>query len=114
MSTVLANGQVAATATTMYTATTTDRLNILLRNTSSTNQETVQLTVKRNGGTSRNLPQFILAANESALVEGMPVESGDILQGTTTDATTVDYDVTGSGGSFSQQSALLIGSDTTL
>jgi hypothetical protein len=97
MSIVLANGQLPNTTTALSTATTTDRVNVLLRNTSGSLQETAQITVKRAGGTARNLPQFILAANESAIIEGLPVESGDIIQGTTTDATTVDYDITGMG-----------------
>lgn len=97
MSTTLANGQVASTATTVVTATTTDRLNILLRNTSGSLTETVQVTVKRQNGTARNLPQQILAPNEAAIIEGLPVEGGDVVQATTTDASTVDYDVTSQG-----------------
>jgi hypothetical protein len=93
----LANGQVAAAATAILTATTTDIVNVTLGNTSGASTETVQLTVLRNGGTARRLARVVLAPNEHAIISGIPVESGDIIKASATDATTVDYDVTGTG-----------------
>jgi hypothetical protein len=42
----------------------------------------------------------VLAPNEHAIISGIPVESGDIIKASATDATTVDYDVTGTGISY--------------
>jgi hypothetical protein len=97
MSKNLANGQVASSATAIYTATGPDCINILFGNTSGGSTETVVVTVLRNGGTSRNLFRAVLAPNEHAIIANLPVESGDIVRASATDAATVDYDVTGLG-----------------
>lgn len=48
-------------------------------------------------GTSRAYAQFVLGTNESADVLAEPVllETGDLIEGSSTSATTVDYVITG-------------------
>jgi hypothetical protein len=98
MSKVLANGQLAVSSTAMFTATGPDQVNITLANTSGSNNETIILKIQRTAtGTARRFARFVLNTNEWCLITGLPVESGDVLLGQTTDATTVDFDVSGQG-----------------
>jgi hypothetical protein len=97
MSKLLANGQLPSSKGTLFTATGPDVVNINVANSSGSNTETVILYVSRNAGTDRILRQVILNPNESAFLAGLPIESGDLIKGQTTDATTVDYDITGLG-----------------
>lgn len=97
MSLDLANGQVATSATAVFTATQTDLVTIIYRNTSASLTETLETTVLVNGGTARKLPRLSLAPDCSARLANIPVEDGDIIKAVTTDATTVDYLVYGCG-----------------
>lgn len=97
MSLTIANGQLATSATALATATGSDLWSLRLTNTSGSLTETVLITVLRQGGTARRVARIVLAPNEQAVVTNIPVESGDIVKGATTDATTVDYDLTGVG-----------------
>lgn len=99
----LANGQLAASAGTILAADTsphaTERtVNVTLTNTSSSQQETILLTVSRAGGTARRKARIVLGANEFAKMLNIPLDTVDSLAGETTHAATVDYDVSASAG----------------
>ena len=98
----LANGQLAASSGTVLGAETArgaERVvNVNLANTSASTTETVLLTVSRNGGTARRLDRIVLAPNESAKLLNVALDPPDVLAGSSTNATTVDYDITISAG----------------
>ena len=87
----VADGQVAASSTAIYTATAESTVNIRLANTSAVNTETVTMTVLRSGSTARRVARFVLAPNEQGFVYGLGLSNGDIVKASSTDATTVDY-----------------------
>jgi hypothetical protein len=97
MSLLIANGQLAVSATALATATGSDLWSLRLTNTSGSLTETVLVTVLRQAGTARRIARIVLAPNEQAVLSNIPVESGDVVKCATTDATTVDYDLTGVG-----------------
>jgi hypothetical protein len=88
----LANGQVAASATAIYTCAAQDaeRVSVLFRNVGGLS-ETLVVTVLPQGGTSRQVFRVVLAANEGCLIDGLIVEKDDILKAATSNATSVDY-----------------------
>lgn len=88
----LANGQVAASATAIYTCAAQDaeRVSVLFRNVGGLS-ETLAVTVLPQGGTSRQVFRIVLAANEGCLIDGLIVEKDDILKAATSNATSVDY-----------------------
>lgn len=102
---VLADGQVAATETAIITGLTAcattaadgggrltgNSLNITLSNTSASTTELVVVTLQRQAGTSRRIGRFTLLPNEQAFIVNQPIQPGDILLATTTNALTVDY-----------------------
>ncbi len=53
--------------------------------------ETVKLYVNHATGTSRRLPGVVLLTLESAVYEAFALEGGDLLEGETTNAASVDY-----------------------
>ena len=69
-----------------------------VHNTGSTT-ETVVIYVKRSGSSSRTVGRVILAQNEAADVldkdATLTLSTGDVIEGETTNATTVDYTITG-------------------
>lgn len=99
----VADGQLPSSAGSIYTVppfstnsgqALTRQVVVSLANTSSSLTETVTLTLKRvfAGGTVfRRVAQVVLAPNETALVQGVAMSPGDVLNGATTDAATVDY-----------------------
>ena len=91
-----ANGQVAATTTTIYTvpaSTVGYRPCVTFFNTNASSQ-TVILSYLPNGGSNRKIRQFILAQNESAVFdERMLLNAGDALQAISSNASAVDYTV---------------------
>jgi hypothetical protein len=91
----LGNGQVAASAAAIasWTGSQSYRTNATFANTSSSLTETLVVTVLRAGGTARRVCRAVLAPNEHLVVTGIVIDSGDTLKASTTDATTVDYDV---------------------
>lgn len=95
---ILADGQVAAVKTTIYTvpvATTAVIRTVAFVNVAVTT-ETVQLYYKPSGGTSRKFSQAQIAANEFAHEEDIgTMEAGDELEAETTNATSVDFTVMG-------------------
>jgi hypothetical protein len=96
----LANGQLATSSATLLSSTS-GRVSILCRNTSASLTETVVLTLAVAAGTARSLVRAVLAPNEALLVTNLPLDTADVLAGSTSDATTVDYLVTqGDGRGF--------------
>jgi hypothetical protein len=101
-----ADGQLAAAAAALFTAGQdlnypsdgSVSVSLSLCNTSGASAETVTITFQRQGGTARRIARVVLAANETATIQGIPMAMGDILLGVATDATTVDYLVGNSGG----------------
>lgn len=91
----LADGQVAASAGTIHTVTSTNegRVGMTFHNTGS-NSETVVVTLSRAGGTARRIARAVLAANEALVVTGFPVQAGDVIAAATTNASAADYVVT--------------------
>jgi hypothetical protein len=87
-----ADGQVTTTAT-QITAGVGDRaqrLNLKFCNVGGA-EETLVLTVSRNGGTARRLKRVVLAANEEFKLGGLALNKSDSLLGVTTNAASVDY-----------------------
>lgn len=88
----IADGQVAATATeiTAGSGDMAQRLNLTFCNTGS-QDETLVLTISRNGGTARRLKRVVLATEEQLEITGLPLNSTDSLLGVTSNASVVDY-----------------------
>ena len=103
---ILANGQVAATKTTIFVVDRADILRttkanverVTLFNTGSSEQ-TITVFVKKRFGTSRQLRQFILKKDESGEYiepgDGLPMENGDELEAIASTPNVVDYSVVG-------------------
>lgn len=97
----LADGQVATSVTALYTvpgATTAYLKSVTFLNTNAATQ-TLIVSVKRSGGTSRKVRQYTLAQNESAdYIEpgsALLLSTGDAVEAITTTGTAVDYTVSG-------------------
>lgn len=95
---VIGDGQLPAAKGTLYTVpvgTSTYIHNINVYNTNAATQ-TVQIFLNTSG-TSRRYRQFVLAQDESAEVFTQPVQlqTGDLVEGVTTNAAAVDYVLTG-------------------
>lgn len=100
----LADGQLAAAAASILAGTSIGnepvKVGIILANTGTVDQ-TVVITMQRSGGTARRIARAILKANESLVINGLPMQTDDTLLGVTTTASTVDYVVTSSSGVLS-------------
>ena len=94
---VLAEGQLASSKGTLYTvpaATSAYIKSITLYNTNASGQ-TIAIYLKP-GATSRQIRQIVLAQNESYSFDlSFVLESGDLIEGSSTNATAVDYVITG-------------------
>ena len=90
----LADGQVAATATEIATGPSDDggRVNLTFCNVGSA-EETLILTMSRNGGSARRLCRKVLAPNEELWLGGIPLNQSDSLKAATSNAEAVDYTV---------------------
>lgn len=97
---VLAEGQLPNSKTTLYTVpgATTAYVRFINANNTGATEEVVQFFV-RPGAASRRLGRYSLLANETARVLGqgevITLEAGDLIEGQTTTAATVDYVITG-------------------
>lgn len=96
----LADGQLASSKGTIYTAPTAKQAvikRITLVNT-HTSAETVNLYFKASGGTSRRIipkDTSLAASNMLVMDDEITLEAADILEGDTTTASKVDYVITG-------------------
>lgn len=92
---VLSDGQLpAAPATILTCPLMVQNINVILANTSASLTETITLTLTRQNvttPTARRVAEIVLGPNQLAYINGLPMNPGDLLGGTTTDATTVDY-----------------------
>lgn len=97
---VLADGQLANAKATLYTVpgATVAYIKFLSVHNVSGGSENVEIFVNTSG-TSRRIAYATLAANEGARVidkdETLILDAGDLLEGRTTNATSVDYVITG-------------------
>lgn len=100
----LADGQLAATAGAILLGSANGGgagVSVLLSNTAVTS-ETVVLTFKRSNGTARRIARAVLASGESLVVHNLQIEQDDTLLGQSTNASAVDYLITGEAeGTFS-------------
>lgn len=97
---VLADGQVASSKGTLYTVPASTVAYVSFFNIYNTNSSTQTVLVYINSsGTSRLWRRFELAENESAdlLDQGqrLVLEAADLIEATTTNATSVDYVIAG-------------------
>lgn len=93
----LADGQLPSSKGTLYTvpgATAAVPRTIKLCNTSGSTTEAVQIWVNTTG-TSRKVCNIQLSPGWSAEVEDLFLSTGDLIEGSTTTATTVDYSIGG-------------------
>lgn len=94
-----ADGQLATSSTAIFTGGQDTNYpsegNVVvclsLANTSSSLTQTILIKSQRQGGTARLIRRVVLAANESATIDNIPLMMGDVLLGQTTTASTVDY-----------------------
>ena len=97
----VADGQLAATSTTMYTAGVEGGpVNILLSNVGYS-EKTVILTVLRNGSTARRVRRIVLLQNEADHIVGLPMSPGDVLAGYDGSGGSIDYTISLSQSPFS-------------
>ncbi len=97
----IADGQLAATKTTIYTVPTAKKsiiTSLTLVNTNSS-AETINIYFKSSGGTSRRISPKDYSLAASAMMEvldkSITLEAADILEGDTTTASQVDYVISG-------------------
>jgi len=94
----LADGQVSTSAAEILSggAAGAQRVTCSFVNTNAAAQ-TLIVTFKRNGGTSRVIRRAVLAQYESLEIRGLPMDAGDSLLAVTTTASAVDYVIGGEG-----------------
>lgn len=90
---LVADGQLASSATALYTGIAQVQAVVVCQNTSASLTETVAITLTKLGGTARRVAYAVLAPNEQLVVTGLPLNVSDVVKGSATDATTVDYTV---------------------
>lgn len=95
----LADGQVANSKTTIYTSSGKTYVKLLICDNVGASTEIVQVYVKRSGSTSRRIAQVELLTDESARIidkdDALVLSAGDVIEAETTNATSVDYLITG-------------------
>lgn len=94
---VLAEGQLPSSKGTLYTVPGATKGYVRQMRIFSTGAAQTIIIYLKPGSTSRKQIQFVLSTNESADVfsETIELEAGDLIEGETTDAATVDYVITG-------------------
>lgn len=95
---ILAEGQLAAAKTTIYTAPSASQaiIRTVTFNHVAGGTQTIILYVKKSGSTSRVFSRAVLLTNEFAHEEDIgTLDTGDVLEAATTDASSVDYTVMG-------------------
>ena len=87
----LADGQLAATSTTILGATGNERLVAVTLHNAAATKQTVVLTVTRAGSTARTIVYAVLKQYETHYIRGIPLDPSDILAGYATGANSVGY-----------------------
>ena len=90
----LADGQLAATSTTILTAPGGGAVVSLSLNNVSLRQQKCLLHVTRPGGTARRIARIVLEKDESHYLTGLSLSPGDVLSGQADVGSAVDYLVT--------------------
>lgn len=93
---VLAEGQLSNSKTTLYTVPASTQIAIQAASFCNTGagNNTVIIYLKP-GSTSRRISRVVLATNEQLIVSEFTLEAGDIIEGQATNASEVDYVITG-------------------
>jgi hypothetical protein len=95
---VLADGQLPSTKNTLYTAGADTYVKFFHVHNTGANPQTILIYAKTSG-TSRIIGRAVLGQYESADIidkdDALTLNTGDLIEGQTTDATTVDYVITG-------------------
>lgn len=94
----LADGQLANSKGTIYTSVGKTVVTDLRVFNTAVTTETVALYIKRSGSSSRQFFRAVLAQNEFAAFEAsenVTLSSGDLIEGDTTNASAVNYLITG-------------------
>ena len=94
----LASGQLAATATVLYTVPqmVMTRVHTIRCLNGGAGANTVTIAVRESGGTARNVTVVALAAGDMLVDTGrLDLETGDAILGSATNASEVNYVVTG-------------------
>jgi len=94
----LASGQLPAVKGTLYTTpavTASIAKTVKLHNTSGSTTEAVVIYHKMSAGTSRIVAKISLSPGWSAEVDEIFLSTGDLIEGVTTTAATVDYTIGG-------------------
>lgn len=88
----VADGQVATAAAQVLAgiSNTAMRYNLTFANVGG-QEETLLLTISRNGGPQRRLKRVVLEADEQLEIGGLPLNLSDVLYAQTTDQASVDY-----------------------
>mgnify|MGYP001612439515 FL=1 len=96
-----ADGQLPAASGTLLGAEAFERTAaVKLFNTSSAKTEKIHLFLTRTGSSARQFARAELGPYESMYLDGIAMDSSDILTGYASDAATVDYVVSRGGGQF--------------
>ncbi len=92
----LADGQVATTKGTIYTSSGISYIKSMLFHNSGASTETLELFIKRSGSSSRAIATVELAIGEYMVWDDpISLSSSDVIEASTTSATSVDYTITG-------------------
>lgn len=93
---ILAEGQLPNTKGTLFTATSRTIVRLISARHVSGGTQIVQFYIKKSGSSSRALPQAELEIDEAAEHDSViTLNTGDEIEGETTDAASVDYVITG-------------------
>lgn len=101
MALLLADGQLGASSGTILGIATGERtVAVTLHNTSEGVEQTVALTVTRSGSSARTVARALLKGRWTLYVVGLPLDPSDVLSGSASYGSTVDYLVAQSAGPF--------------
>lgn len=93
---ILANGQLPSSKGTLFTATASTIVRLMTAVHVSGATQTIVFYVKKAAGVSRVVSRAEIAANEFAVDDEIyTLETGDQIEGQSTNATSVDYVLTG-------------------
>lgn len=93
---ILANGQLASSKATLFTATDNTIIRLITAVHVAGGTQNVIFYLKKSAGTSRVIGRAQLAVDEFAVDDEIyTLQAGDVIEGQSTNATSVDYIITG-------------------
>lgn len=101
MSLSLADGQLSATSATILGAGTAERSVAVTLHNVAAQEQTIALTITRAGSSARTVARAKLKQYQTLYVRGLPLDPSDILAGSATGPSSVDYLVNVSHEPFS-------------